>query len=82
LQNGYLAISPKCTAWRSEASGYIWNDKAADDSPVKENDHLMDATRYFVKTMNIIRKSRRKDLNAYDYVADVAGRWNGRKQAY
>ena len=76
LQNGYLVISPKCKNWRAEASGYIWNEKATDDIPVKENDHLMDATRYLVKTMNVIRKSRRKDTNAYDYVADVAGRWD------
>ena len=59
LECGYLVISPELKAWRAEASGYIWNDKAMDDTPVKENDHLMDATRYFVKTMHVIRKSRR-----------------------
>lgn len=62
LENGYLVISPACKAWRSEASGYIWNDKAQDDEPVKVNDHLMDATRYFVKTMHLIRKAHRRTL--------------------
>lgn len=58
LENGYLVIAPCCVAWKGEASGYIWNDKAPDDAPVKENDHLMDATRYFVKTMRVIKKAR------------------------
>ena len=62
LENGYIIISSKLVAWRGEASGYIWNDKAQDDAPVKEKDHLMDATRYFVKTMHVIRKARRKNI--------------------
>lgn len=64
LENGYLVISPKCQEWKGEASGYIWNDKAQDDAPVKENDHLMDATRYFVKTMRVIKKSRTREYNS------------------
>lgn len=63
LENGYIIISSKCKSWRDEASGYIWNDKADNDAPVKVNDHLMDATRYFVKTMHVIRKARRKDVH-------------------
>lgn len=65
LERGYLVISPELKAWKAEASGYIWNDKAVDDTPVKENDHLMDATRYFVKTMHVIRKSNRGSVNVY-----------------
>ena len=60
LENGYLVISSKCKNWKAEASGYIWNEKAQEDAPVKENDHLMDATRYFVRTMRIIRKAIRR----------------------
>lgn len=59
LENGYLVISSRCKNWRAEAEGYVWDDKAQDDKPVKENDHLMDATRYFVKTMRIIKKATR-----------------------
>lgn len=59
LENGYLIISPKCKNWEAEAGGYVWDDKAADDAPLKVNDHLMDATRYFVKTMNVVKKARR-----------------------
>lgn len=41
LENGYIKISPKLKAWREEAGSYIWNDKAVDDAPVKENDHCL-----------------------------------------
>ena len=64
LENGYIVISSKCQNWKNEASGYIWNDKAEDDAPVKVNDHLMDATRYFVKTMHIIKKSKQEKYNS------------------
>lgn len=60
LDNGYLVISPQCVEWKAEASGYVWNPDAQEDAPVKENDHLMDATRYFVKTMRIIKKARQQ----------------------
>lgn len=62
LENGYIVISSECKSWRAEASGYTWNNDAVDDAPVKENDHLMDATRYFVKTMHIIRRARRGEI--------------------
>ena len=60
LENGYLIMSPALENWRLEASGYVWDERAGDDKPVKENDHLMDATRYFVKTKNIIRRARQQ----------------------
>lgn len=56
LDNRYVRISNKCEKWKEEAAGYSWDTSALDDRPVKENDHLMDATRYFVKTMHVIRK--------------------------
>ncbi len=60
LENGYIVISPKCTNWKGEASGYVWQEDTAEDAPVKVNDHLMDAMRYFVKTMYIVKKARQK----------------------
>ena len=62
LDNGYIAIAPRCQNWREEVSGYSWQADQPEDKPVKENDHLMDATRYFVKTMHIIRKANRRDV--------------------
>lgn len=58
--NGYIAISPRLKNWVKEAGGYVWDDKCLDDRPLKENDHLMDAMRYFVKTKYIIRKNLRR----------------------
>lgn len=60
LFNGYIAISPNLTNWIKEIGGYVWDDKCIDDRPIKENDHLMDAMRYFVKTKYIIRKNLRR----------------------
>lgn len=69
LENGYIVISPKCKEWRGEASGYVWDADSPDDRPVKVNDHLMDATRYFVKTMRIVKRARasRNTNNNYGY---------------
>lgn len=53
MQTGKIKISPVCKAWRKEAEGYVWDEKSAEDKPVKVNDHAMDAMRYFVKTMRI-----------------------------
>ena len=36
-----------------KAQGYVWDEKAGEDRPVKEADHLMDSMRYFVKTKHI-----------------------------
>lgn len=54
LQNGRIRISPRLKNWRDEASGYVWDETGGEDRPVKEDDHLMDATRYFVKTMRVV----------------------------
>lgn len=61
LSNGYMKISPECKKWKWEAGGYVYDDKSMDDSPLKINDHLMDATRYFTKTKHIIRKALRRN---------------------
>lgn len=58
MKNGLIKISPECKAWKKEAEGYIWDEKAAEDRPVKVNDHAMDATRYFVKTMKVTKVKR------------------------
>lgn len=55
LKNGRIKISPDCVNWKKEAQGYVWDEKANEDKPVKVADHLMDATRYFVKTMRIAK---------------------------
>lgn len=58
-----LYFSNKCTETIKEFGLYMWDSKAAErgeDKPVKTNDHGMDAVRYFVKTMGLVRKNDRK----------------------
>lgn len=56
LQTGKIRVSPKCENWKREVQGYVWDEKCTEDRPIKQNDHLMDAMRYFVKTMGIVKK--------------------------
>ena len=41
-----------------ELQGYVWDDKALEDKPLKENDHACDAMRYFIRTMHIVKIHR------------------------
>ena len=53
LQDGFLLFSEECKHTIEEFELYMWDEKAADngqDCPIKENDHCMDALRYFVNT--------------------------------
>ena len=56
MHKGLIKISPECKDWIREAQGYVWDDSGVEDRPVKENDHAMDETRYFVKTMRITKQ--------------------------
>lgn len=53
MHEGRIKFSPALVFWRREIEGYIWDEKADDDHPVKVNDHAMDATRYWVKTKKL-----------------------------
>lgn len=53
MHEGRIKFSPSLVCWRREIDGYIWDEKADDDHPVKVNDHAMDATRYWVKTKKL-----------------------------
>lgn len=55
LCDGLVKISQDTPELQKEFAGYVWDDKAGSDKPVKENDHLMDAFRYGVATMNMRR---------------------------
>lgn len=57
MKKGKIKISSKLTNWRKEVEGYVWdNDEDKEDRPIKVNDHLMDSTRYFVRTMRLAKK--------------------------
>lgn len=59
LQSGRVKILRSCKNWIKEAGGYVWDNSEAIERPVKVNDHLQDATRYFIKTKRIAAKHRR-----------------------
>lgn len=53
LLNNELIINNTCKNTIKEFSSYVWDEKAADrgeDKPIKENDHTMDAVRYYCYT--------------------------------
>ncbi|WNF07255.1 PBSX family phage terminase large subunit [Brevibacillus borstelensis] len=48
-----------CPHFLKERASYIWDEKAAEkgiEKPIKQNDHCMDGTRYFVKTVITSRR--------------------------
>lgn len=58
LQLGRIKVNPSLKAVIHEFESYVWDDKATEDTPLKQNDHAMDAMRYFVKTMRISQPKR------------------------
>lgn len=63
-----LLFSDECKHTISEFGLYCWDEKAVErgvDAPMKVNDHAMDAVRYFVKTMNLVKRT---ETNSYQSV--------------
>lgn len=62
LANQLLAFCDCCVNTIGEFGIYSWDEKASDrgeDAPLKENDHAMDATRYFVRTKYLVRRTNK-----------------------
>ena len=57
LQRRTLKIFDTCRETLKEIEGYVWDDKA-EDKPVKVDDHMMDAMRYFVRTKRLAKPVR------------------------
>ena len=51
LNYGLLKIHESCEETIKEFEAYAWDDKAVDDTVIKENDHHMDLIRYYVYTV-------------------------------
>ena len=63
LEDSKLLFSERCKNTIDEFELYMWDEKAADngeDVPIKENDHCMDAMRYFVNTEELFYKCYKK----------------------
>lgn len=54
LQRGTVRIFDSCRETIKELEGYVWDAKE-EDKPVKVNDHMMDAMRYFVRTKRLAK---------------------------
>lgn len=55
MQTGKFRVSNTCKNWIREVQGYVWDDCPFEDRPIKINDHAMDDTRYFIKTLGIAK---------------------------
>ena len=55
IQQGKIKVNDCCKRTIKEYGLYSWDQKADEDRPIKDNDHAMDATRYFVNTLNIMK---------------------------
>lgn len=51
LQNGTIKICRNCENTIKEFGLYRWDEASNEDRPIKENDHAMDAVRYFAYTI-------------------------------
>ena len=57
LNYGLLKIHESCKETLKEFESYAWDDKSIEDAVIKENDHHMDLTRYYV--YSVARKLNR-----------------------
>lgn len=55
LSSGRIKIGKNCSSTIKEFGLYSWNPDAPEDAVIKENDHAMDAVRYFVQTKRIFK---------------------------
>lgn len=51
LRDGTIKVHRSCKDCIREFGLYRWDEKFTEDRPIKENDHAMDDTRYFVMTV-------------------------------
>lgn len=51
FHDGKIKVCDCCSGALMEFKSYCWDDKKAEDKPIKENDHAMDDIRYFVNTV-------------------------------
>lgn len=68
LQLGYLQFHESCADCIREFGLYCWDEKTKDDAVIKENDHAMDDTRYFVRTVmgKVLKKIRQNGGMQFD----------------
>nr|DAU01823.1 MAG TPA: large terminase [Caudoviricetes sp.] len=71
LKGNRLLFMRRCKHTIDEFGVYSWDEQAADrgeDKPIKENDHSMDAVRYFVRTMKLVKKEKKPESRQLIYL--------------
>ena len=61
LSMGMIKICKSCKNAIQEFGLYSWNPDSVEDAVIKENDHTMDAIRYFVQTKRVFREINRPE---------------------
>lgn len=64
LQEGKILFNDCCEKTIKEFGLYAWDEESEVDEVLKENDHAMDAVRYFVQTMRIWKNEREPSTGA------------------
>lgn len=57
IQSGRIRFNPSCKHAFEEFGLYCWDEDAAEDKVIKENDHVMDSIRYLA--MTVLRRESR-----------------------
>ena len=60
FQQGFVKVNPSIKEFKMEVEGYVWDNDSVEDRPIKQNDHILDALRYQVKTMKIVRRGEKR----------------------
>lgn len=77
IQNGVIRMDSSIKEWSEEAGGYVWDEKAPDDRPVKIADHICDAVRYFVETNHLAKIDSNGIIQMSQYVPENIGYYGG-----
>ncbi|MCL2815358.1 MAG: PBSX family phage terminase large subunit [Oscillospiraceae bacterium] len=56
LQRGAVKINKSCENIIDEFASYSWDNKSAEDKPIKEKDHAMDSFRYVCHTLGWVKE--------------------------
>lgn len=75
IKHDLIKIDESITEWKDEAGGYVWDMET--ETPVKIADHLMDATRYFVRTQKLGRIKLIDDGKAQELLLSSQTRMQG-----
>lgn len=73
LDNNRLFIHNSCSNLNREFQSYIWDEKAqkkGEDKPLKASDHVLDALRYVIYTLEAQSKGELKQIQVNDKVKD------------